>query len=72
MSSSERSGMLDLERDLPTTAEDVAALRRAAAVRMVTDGEAYLRFLAQFPRPSPEDLRKKPGPAGDRPFDLIG
>ena len=48
MTSHEPFVMLDLERDLPTTAEDVKALRRAArSYRLDLDG--YLRFLSQVP-----------------------
>ena len=71
MSSADRSGMLDLKRDLPTTAEDVAALRRARAVHPL-DLNAYLRFLASLPPYPAPDLRAKRGPRGDRPFNLVG
>jgi hypothetical protein len=60
---------LDLDRDLPTTAEDVEALRRAREMTTM-DTEAYLRFLAQFGHASPERLRERKGPAGE-PFDLL-
>ena len=69
MSSSGRSELLDLERDLPTTPEDVAALRRARQpVRL--DTAAYLRFLASLPAPPGLDLRARRGPGGE-PFDLL-
>jgi len=62
--------MLDLERDLPTTAEDVAALRRAKTILRL-DLESYLRFLRQVPAPTASSLRTKRGPRGDRPFELV-
>jgi hypothetical protein len=62
--------MIDLERDLPTSPEDVAALRRARLTRSL-DLDAYLRFLASLP-PSPASiLGLKPGPREDRPFSLV-
>ena len=48
MSSSDRSDALDLEHDLPTTTEDVAALRRAKASRPLDLAE-YIRFLERLP-----------------------
>lgn len=60
---------MDLERDLPTTPEDVAALRRAstAAAGQKVD---YLAFLSTFGETSPERLRARQGPQGDEPFEL--
>ena len=69
MSSSGRSEPLDLERDLPTTEEDVEALRRARK-RPPADTAAYLRFLASLPAPAAEALRSRRGPGGER-FDLL-
>ena len=69
MSSRERSEPLDLERGLPTTAEDVAALRRIRSLGTL-DGAAYLRALASLPQPSWDVLRARPGPRGEA-FDLI-
>jgi len=60
---------LDLERDLPTTAEDVAALRRLRGPSRLTFGE-YLRFLSEFPSPPAEAFRARRGPRGERPFTL--
>ena len=60
----------DLERDLPTTAEDVAALQRLRGVP-VLDGEGYLRFLASFEPLSPAQLRSRKGPGGEEPFSLL-
>jgi hypothetical protein len=59
----------DLERDLPTTAEDVAALKRLRRVSGL-DGEGYLRFLASFEPPSHAQLRSRKGPRGEEPFSL--
>lgn len=60
---------MDLERDLPTTPEDTAALRRAsaAAARQEVD---YLAFLRTFGETPPERLRARRGPRGDEPFEL--
>lgn len=60
----------DLERDLPTTAEDLAALKRLRGVPRL-DGEGYLRFLASFEPPSHEELRSRRGPRGEEPFSLL-
>ena len=60
---------LDLERDLPTTAEDVAALKRLRGIPRL-DGEGYLRFLASFEPPSHAELRSRKGPWGEEPFSL--
>jgi hypothetical protein len=68
MRSSGSADPLDLARDLPTTAADVAALRRAAAARRL-ELEDYLRFLAGLGSPPPEALRARPGPRGE-PFRL--
>ena len=70
MRSPDRCRMLDLEHDLPTTAEDVAALRRAR-LALPLDLDGYLRFLAQIPPSSASNLRAKSGPRADHPFDLV-
>ena len=56
---------LDLERDLPTSREDVEALRRHAHPPV----KDLLIWLARLPRPSAEDLAKRKGPRGE-PFEL--
>lgn len=64
---------LDLERGLPTTPADVAALRRARAPSgppSAADTAEYLRFLASLPQPSAAELRSRPGPAQGPPFRL--
>ena len=67
MSSRRPGEPLDLSRGLPTTPEDVAALR--AASRPYVSPEELVRFLASFPPPTTEELRRKPGPRGE-PFRL--
>jgi hypothetical protein len=69
MRSSARSEKLDLARDLPTTAEDTEALRRARTPRPL-DLEAYLHFLGQIPIPTPSELRERRGSRADRPFEI--
>jgi hypothetical protein len=69
MRSSARSERLDLERDLPTTADDTKALRQAKSIRPL-DLETYLRFLAQLPPAVPREQRARRGPRADRPFVL--
>jgi hypothetical protein len=61
---------LDLEQDLPTTAEDNDALRRVTAIRPL-DLEEYLHFLDQLPCRTPDELRGRRGPRSDGPF-VIG
>ena len=66
MRSSADSPPIDLETDLPTTRADLDALRRAGRDGpRVTD---YLAFLATFGEATPEQLRARPGPRGERPF----
>jgi len=69
LSSSDSPADFDLERDLPTTPADVAASRRLAPVAL-PDFEAYLRFLANFPPPTADALRARPGPRGEA-FALV-
>jgi len=68
MKSERPSEPLDLERDLPTTAEDVEALRRLRASRVTT--EEYLRLLADLGDATAESLRRRPCPRGE-PFRLV-
>ena len=70
MSSFEIPDWLDLERDLPTTAEDVAALRRLRR-HAAMDLDAYFRFLACFPPASADELAARKGPRGAEPFTLL-
>lgn len=65
--SSKRPEPLDLERDLPTTAEDVAALKRIREGRRLSFAE-YLRFLSRQPSDGPSRRRKTH--EGQEPFAL--
>lgn len=58
---------LDFERDLPTSPEDVEALRRARA--WPVGPEEYSRFLAGFGHLTYEQLVARKGPRGE-PFEL--
>jgi hypothetical protein len=58
---------LDLERDLPTTPEDVAALRRIRESRRTSFAQ-YLRFLSRLSFPTAKGPRKNH--AGHEPFEL--
>jgi len=66
--SSGSADLLALDHDLPTTAADVAALRRARASRQVQLDD-YIAFLQRLAAPSPARLRSRRGPV-DAPFDL--
>lgn len=69
MKSQEPSDLLDFERDIPTTPEDVRALEK----HRPRAGEDWLRQLEelsqQFPV-SPEDLARRPTFEGCEPFEL--
>jgi hypothetical protein len=69
MKSKESSKLLDLDRDIPTSAADIAALRQARGDR-IQDLETYLEFLAGFPPASTSELGARKGPAGPKPFEL--
>jgi hypothetical protein len=58
---------LDLERDLPTTAEDVAVLRRLRNQPITP--EQYAALLRAMGDASYEELARRPGPRGE-PFEL--
>jgi len=66
--SSKRTEPLDLERDLPTTAEDVAPLRRIRENRRIPFAE-YLRFLSRLQLP-PGAARRRKTHEGQEPFEL--
>lgn len=70
MPSNDRSEPLDLERGLPTTPADVAALRglRQHAAPVAT--RDLLRFLAGLRPPTWQELRLRRGPRGEEPFRL--
>ena len=69
MKSKESSRLLDLDRDLPTSAADILALRQARRDR-IQDLKTYLEFLSSFPDASAAALRARKGPAGSKPFEL--
>ena len=58
---------LDLERDLPTTPEDVAVLRRLRNPPVTP--EEYAELLRAMGDASYEELARRPGPRGE-PFEL--
>jgi hypothetical protein len=60
---------IDLNRGLPTTKEDILALRRARKAETLSFA-GYLKFLANFAPPSATALRARNGPAGITPFEL--
>lgn len=70
MSSNDRSEFLfDIERDIPTTPEDVIALRKHRPVR----GENWLEDLHRMTQQLPgveEALRRRPTFEGCEPFEL--
>ena len=70
MRSGEPSSALDLERDLPTTVQDVLALRRVRELAPL-DLDGYLRFLAQLPAPTTRTLPSKRSPLAPPPFELL-
>jgi hypothetical protein len=69
MKSKESSRLLDLDRDLPTSAEDIVALRQARK-ESIQDLKTYFEFLSRFPAPSTEELRARKGPRGPQLFEL--
>ncbi len=69
MTSRPRSTADEPPLHIPTTPEDVEALRRARPP--APDWDTYLAFLAALPPPSFEALRSRPGPRGE-PFLLPG
>ena len=68
MPSDRRHDLPDLEKDLPTTPEDVEALRRARAASAMTPAD-FVRALEQLGTLSPEELRARPVLRGE-PFVL--
>ena len=69
MRSSASREALSLDRDLPTTTNDVIVLRRLRHAQRISL-EDYLRFLSGFDPLPPSVLRRRKGPAGS-PFDLV-
>jgi hypothetical protein len=69
MKSKKSFKLVDLDRDLPTSATDIMALRRARR-HGIQDLKAYFDFLASFPAPYNPALSARKGPAGSKPFKL--
>jgi hypothetical protein len=69
MTGSSKHSELDLGR-IPTTAEDVARLRRVRQTRLLTT-EEYLRALRQLPPPPLEAQRTRKRAHGGEPFRLV-
>ncbi len=69
MRSEKSSRLLDLDRDHPTTAGDVSALREARREK-IRDLKSYLEFLSRLPKPSESAVRNRKGNAGSQPFAL--
>lgn len=70
MSSKEPSDLLDLETGIPTTAEDILALKESRVQRVSDDWLDQLQRLAdQFPA-SYDDLARRPTFEGYEPFEL--
>jgi len=70
MSSKEPSDLLDLETGIPTTAEDILALRESRAQNAGADWLDQVQKLAdQFPA-SYRDLERRPTFEGHEPFEL--
>ena len=68
MSSGAPPDRLRLDRDLPATAEDVAALERVRRLPP-PDTATYLEFLVSLAPTSTETLRSRARPSGP-PFEL--
>jgi hypothetical protein len=69
MKSKKSLRLLDLNRDIPTTAADICALRQARRDR-IQDLKSCLAFLSCFPELSASALRERNGPAGSKPLEL--
>ena len=69
MTSSSRRSELNLAQGVPTTPEDVAALRRARAARQLTT-EQYLNAAREPAGPALEVLRARKRARGGEPFRL--
>jgi hypothetical protein len=69
MTGSSRSSDLDLGR-IPTTAENIEALRRVRETRHLTT-EEYLRALRSLPPPPLEAQRTRKRARGGEPFRLV-
>jgi hypothetical protein len=71
MTSSSRHSELNLAQGIPTTPEDVAALRNVRAARRLTT-EQYLTALASLQAPPLEVLRARKRAHGGEPLRLSG
>ncbi len=69
MKSANSSEILDLDQGIPTTWDDVIALRRARNSQRMSLS-AYFDFLSRLPQPSMAELRTRKHPAGIKPFEL--
>ena len=69
MNSKDSADMLDFDRDVPATHEDIQALRRVRLMSAM-DTKTYLRFLESMPQTPLSTLRAKRGPQGTEPFEL--
>jgi hypothetical protein len=69
MTSSRSRSELDLAQGVPTTPEDVEALRNVRAARKLTT-EQYIRALESLPAPPLEVLRARKRARGGEPFRL--
>ncbi len=69
MKSANSYELLDLEHDVPTTREDVIALRRIHLSQRLGFAD-YLEFLARLPQVSSDALRARKHPTGAKPFEL--
>ncbi len=63
------SELLDLEHALPTTWEDITALRRLRSFPRLSFAD-YLEFLARLPQVASNALRARKHPSGAKPFEL--
>lgn len=59
---------LDFDRDIPTTPQDIAALRRIRESRRMSFAD-YLCWLSRYPSPFPQAARRKTH-EGFPPFEL--
>ena len=68
MRSRKEADLLDLETGIPTTREDIRALRRTRFPTL--DLETYLEFLESFGDADPSALARRKGPGGSEKFEL--
>jgi hypothetical protein len=70
MKSSEDSEPLDLERDLPTSPEDIEALRRARQLSGAADALEFFEWIRSLPH-QPDLRLRRIHSASDEPFELL-